>query len=67
MGVNVLLIAVASSIGIVNDIASFPDSVSKLKKEFYLPDYNTPTVLSAKDDSDIMVSSKLKVEKQLNN
>ncbi len=67
MGVNVLLIAVASSIGIVNDIASFPDSVSKLKKEFYLPDYKTPTVLSAKDDSDIMVSSKLKVEKQLNN
>lgn len=35
-GVSALLIMVASSIGIANDVASLPESIEKLKTNFYL-------------------------------
>ncbi|PTO79565.1 hypothetical protein CWN84_02265 [Vibrio splendidus] len=36
-GVCALLVTVASSIGVINDVASFPESIEKLESEFYLP------------------------------
>ncbi|WP_447400210.1 hypothetical protein [Vibrio harveyi] len=36
-GVSALLVTVASSIGVINDVSSFPESLEKLKTEFYLP------------------------------
>ena len=36
-GVCAFLVMVASSIGVINDVSSFPESLEKLKTEFYLP------------------------------
>ncbi|ELV8702156.1 hypothetical protein QNE55_004113 [Vibrio vulnificus] len=46
-GVSALLVMVASSIGVINDVSSFPESLEKLKTEFYLPYVEaSPTVHS---------------------
>lgn len=36
-GVGVLLVSIASAIGVVNDVASFPESLRDLRNEFLLP------------------------------
>lgn len=41
-GVSMLLVSVASAIGVVNNVATFPDSVEKLRNEFLLPSIEAP-------------------------
>lgn len=41
-GVSMLLVSIASAIGVVNNVATFPDSVEKLRNEFLLPSIEVP-------------------------
>ncbi|MDC5842553.1 hypothetical protein OPW33_24940 [Vibrio europaeus] len=50
-GVSALLVAVATSIGVVNDIASAPESIEKLKNEFYLPYVDQSVNLPSRSDT----------------
>ncbi|HBC3451049.1 TPA: hypothetical protein KDY51_004969 [Vibrio parahaemolyticus] len=62
-GVSALLVTVASSIGVVNDAASFPESIEKLKNEFYLPYIETSIALATPGDSEPEVLLQSEVEK----
>ena len=42
-----LLVSVASAIGVVNNVATFPESVEKLRNEFLLPSIEAPAVPSS--------------------
>jgi len=46
-GVSMLLVTVASAIGVVNNVATFPDSVEKLRNEFLLPSIEAPVSLAS--------------------
>ncbi|EKO3573766.1 hypothetical protein P0E94_003476 [Vibrio metschnikovii] len=60
-GVSALLVMVASSIGVINDVSSFPESLEKLKTEFYLPYFE----VSPTTPSDNVSESELLPEPQV--
>ena len=49
-GVSAVLVTVAAAIGVVNDVASVPESIEKLKNDFYLPYVEQAITLPAPDD-----------------
>lgn len=66
-GVGIFLVSIASAIGVVNDAASFPESLKDLRNEFLLPYIEDPKISHAKSEDGISNTAEAKPESNLTN